>query len=55
MLLEKASGNVCLNSSLECLNMALIWIRANYPHSQPERSSSLLHMVPDMLLLGNRK
>lgn len=31
--------------------MALIWIRANYP----ERSSSLLHTVPDMLLLGNRK
>lgn len=35
--------------------MALIWIRANYPRSQPERSSLLLHMVPDMLLLGNRK
>lgn len=55
MLLEKANGNVCLNSSEECSDMALIWIRANYPRSQPERSSSLLHTVPDMLLLGNRK
>ncbi len=50
------SVDVCLNSSEECLNTALIWIRANYPRSQlREVPHYYTRLVPDMLLVSNRK